>query len=170
MIRWTAQAPLLEQIELLRLEATGRLDPVRRIELGQFLTPAPLAQLMSAMLPPPPTHVRLLDAGAGVGSLLAAGVEALAQAVHPPERIEITAYELDPLLHPCLSVTLKACKQFCDERWCRLQSAPAPMMNCLSCALCPTPRWCNRATQSDLFGLSQTQRASTSPAAWVRSR
>jgi len=127
MTLWIMQTPLLEQVELLRLEATRILDPERRVELGQFLTPAPIAQLMSAMLPAPPTHVRLLDAGAGVGSLLAAGVEALAQAVQPPERIEITAYEIDPLLQPYLNEALQACKQFCAERGIELVSTIRPL-------------------------------------------
>lgn len=46
-------------------------SPTRRRqgELGQFLTPAPVADLMASLLGRLPTAVRLLDAGAGAGAL-----------------------------------------------------------------------------------------------------
>jgi adenine-specific DNA-methyltransferase len=127
MALWTGRRSLFEQVELLRLEAGGRLDPKRRAELGQFFTPAPIARLMSAMLPPPPAHVRLLDAGAGVGSLLAAGVETLATAPVPPRLIEVTAYEIDPALHEQLGRTLQLCRRFCAERDIEFRSALVPL-------------------------------------------
>jgi predicted RNA methylase len=61
----------LRRVEELRLEATRKLDPVRRVELGQFLTPAPIGKFMASMCEARRASIRLLGAGAGVGSLTA---------------------------------------------------------------------------------------------------
>ena len=63
---------LLRRVEELRLEGTRKLDPPRRVELGQFLTPAPIGKFMASMCEARRASIRLLDAGAGVGSLTAA--------------------------------------------------------------------------------------------------
>jgi len=107
---------LSEHVEQLRKTAAQCLDPRERVKLGQFLTPATIAMLMGSMLPQSTPEVRLLDAGAGVGSLLAAGVEALASAPKPPRRIEVTAYEIDPALIAQLDTTLNLCFRYCAER------------------------------------------------------
>lgn len=123
MIRLGSQlGALTEQVELLRLEATRGLRPERRAELGQFLTPAPLARLMGGMLTTGQERVSLLDAGAGVGSLLAAGVEALCAAPAPPKLIEVTAYEIDPALASYLEETLKLCAQLCHQHGVELRA------------------------------------------------
>jgi adenine-specific DNA-methyltransferase len=43
----------------------------RQGELGQFLTPTPVAAFMASLFGPLPEVVRLLDAGAGAGALTA---------------------------------------------------------------------------------------------------
>ena len=48
----------------------------RQEELGQFLTASPVADFMASMFGPLPRTMRLLDAGAGAGSLTAAFVSA----------------------------------------------------------------------------------------------
>ena len=58
--------------------------------------------------------VRLLDAGAGAGSLTAAAVAAMLAHDHPPGSIEVVAYEVDPLLEPFLRDTLDACDAACN--------------------------------------------------------
>jgi hypothetical protein len=64
---------LLRRLEELRLEAARKLDPLRRVELGQFLTTAaPIAKFMASMCEARRASMRLPDAGAGVGSLTAA--------------------------------------------------------------------------------------------------
>ena len=45
-----AAIDLIEQVDLFRLDANRQLDSRRRVELGQFMTPAPIARLMAAML------------------------------------------------------------------------------------------------------------------------
>ncbi|WP_244919292.1 BsuBI/PstI family type II restriction endonuclease [Nostoc commune] len=84
-------------------------------KLGQFLTPAPVAELMAGMfrkldLP----QISLLDAGAGVGSLLAAFVANLCQRKRRPANLDIVAYEIDPFLIAYLHQTLKLCARECQ--------------------------------------------------------
>ena len=104
---------LLDQVDLLRLEATRCLDPKRQAELGQFLTPAPVARLMASMFQATGPVFRFVDAGAGVGSLSAALIAELCSRPSRPERIEVTAFELDPQMVDYLRETLALCKRSC---------------------------------------------------------
>lgn len=63
---------LIDEVEVLRVAATDKLDPEARGELGQFLTPAPTAAFMAKFFDNLTGNVRILDAGSGVGSLIAA--------------------------------------------------------------------------------------------------
>jgi len=63
-------------IDLLRLEANQKLNPARKSELGQFMTPSSVAQFMASLFYPGNfAAIHLLDAGAGIGSLTAAFLE-----------------------------------------------------------------------------------------------
>lgn len=104
---------LLESIERVRIEASRALDPKNRSAMGQFLTPAPVCRLMASMFGPPPDEVRLLDPGAGVGSLTAAAVAALCGGERKPRAIRVAAYELDPALFGHLTETLRRCAVAC---------------------------------------------------------
>ncbi len=108
-------ANLIEQVELFRLDANRQLDSRRRVELGQFMTPAPIARLMASMLVCDASEVSLLDAGAGVGSLLSAAVVALSSRDRPPKSIHVTAYELEPIMIAYLRDTLQLCAELCDR-------------------------------------------------------
>jgi adenine-specific DNA-methyltransferase len=110
-----ATVHLSEHVDLLRLDANRKLDPQQRAALGQFMTPAPIARLMASMLAYDSAEVRLLDAGAGVGSLLGAAVEALCHRPCPPRVIRVTAYELDPILIEYLQSTLQFCEATCIQ-------------------------------------------------------
>ena len=67
------EAGLLDRVDFLRLDANRGLGD-RKSELGQFMSPAPVARLMASMLTGEQEHIRILDAGAGVGSLFTAAV------------------------------------------------------------------------------------------------
>jgi adenine-specific DNA-methyltransferase len=104
---------LVDQLDRRRLEVSPSLDRDRRRQFGQFMTPAPVARAMAQMFGAYPSHVRLLDAGAGMGSLTAAFVEAAVSAAVPPRSIDVTAFEIDPVLAAVLEVTLAGCAELC---------------------------------------------------------
>lgn len=105
---------LLDKVEFFRLDASRRLDPARRAELGQFLTPPAIARLMASMFEVRGSSVRLLDAGAGVGTLTAAWVAEVCGRDQPPSEISVTAYEVDDALIGYLTHTLEACRTECE--------------------------------------------------------
>lgn len=107
------QDVLLEQVERLRLEAGAASTDAHKAAFGQFLTPLAVTQQMAAMLVCPGPQVSILDAGAGVGSLFAACVAQLCRRPKCPERIEVTAYEVDPTLLPYLHRTIALCRAEC---------------------------------------------------------
>lgn len=107
---------LLGEVDLLRIAASQKQkQKQKKVTLGQFLTPAPVAELMAGMfnkldLP----QISLLDAGAGSGSLLAAFVANLCQREQRPTYLDIVAYEIDPFLIHYLRQTLKLCAIACQ--------------------------------------------------------
>lgn len=113
---------LLETVERARREVARRLDPHRRVALGQFLTPASVALFMGSMLKASKPVLRVLDPGAGIGSLTAAFVAAMCRRLRRPEVIMLTAYEIDPKLIRHLRATLDLCRSVCDEAGIQLES------------------------------------------------
>lgn len=104
-----------EAAERRRLDAAGSLDPQRRAALGQFFTPAPTARLIASLLTGCDSRrVRLLDPGAGTGSLTAAAVEHLLEL--GVREIEIVAWEIDARLHAPLRATLKHCTAWAEDQ------------------------------------------------------
>lgn len=119
MVSATAQAPavtaLLDDVDVLRKQAAAALDQGSRSEMGQYMTPPAVSRLMASMFTVPRKHVRLLDAGAGVGSLTAAAVEAFLARDDAPVTIEVVAFELEPILVEYLARTLDLCQRACEE-------------------------------------------------------
>jgi adenine-specific DNA-methyltransferase len=91
-------AVLLDKVDSWRREASARLDPARRSEFGQFLTPLPIASFMASLFTDFGDEVRLLDAGAGGGALLTAATIAAVKQKHRPLVIVVTGFEFVPLL------------------------------------------------------------------------
>lgn len=88
-----------------RRQRTGEaLDPMRRSELGQFFTPSEVAAFMADMLEVSGKPARLLDPGAGVGSLTAAVAARWQRDGGGP--LAVTAVEADPLLQEPLEQTI----------------------------------------------------------------
>jgi adenine-specific DNA-methyltransferase len=79
-----------------------QLDPVRRAELGQFMTPAPVARFMASLFSAWEGAASLLDAGAGGGALISAVAERWGW-----ERLYVSAYEIDPVFAAGLRETLQ---------------------------------------------------------------
>lgn len=106
---------LLRQVDFLRLQASSRQERSRKAEAGQFLTPAPLARFMASLLKAPFSSLRILDAGAGVGSLFAACVAALCTREACPKQIYVVAYEIDTELIAYLQETIHLCQSVCEQ-------------------------------------------------------
>ena len=85
-------------IDEIRRAATSQLDPTQRAALGQFMTPSTIADFMASLFKQWPTELRLLDPGAGVGSLTEAVAEQFFARTNPGARLQVTAYEIDQLL------------------------------------------------------------------------
>ena len=87
----------------------------RQEELGQFLTSTPVADFMASMFGPLPRKVRLLDAGAGAGSLTAAFVSRMCKKKEGVRAIEATLYELDREILDALVAKMRDCERLCSE-------------------------------------------------------
>jgi adenine-specific DNA-methyltransferase len=102
----------LDNIRKLFNCATNRTD---RSQIGQFLTPAAIAQFMSSMFETSLREVRILDPGAGAGVLFAACVETMISGKNRPLSIEVVAYETDSAILPYLEETMKRCQSLCTS-------------------------------------------------------
>src|SRR5260370_22373754 len=106
---------LVDSVDFLRLDANRKVDPDRRSDFGQFMTPPATARLMAAMFQVKRNELTLLDAGAGVGSLTAAFVSEICNRKNKPESIHATAYEIDSELCGYLVSTFQQCKKTCES-------------------------------------------------------
>jgi adenine-specific DNA-methyltransferase len=112
---------LSERADARRVVAARQTDRAARSSLGQFLTPAPIAEFMAGLFGAFTGSVRLLDAGAGVGALTAAFVgEACCRASRLNE-IHTTAFEVDAALLMQLRDTLEDCAAACEKQAIRFE-------------------------------------------------
>lgn len=100
---------LTDSLDINRFHFSSRLNLKQRSELGQFLTPAPIARFMAGQFNNLSGHISLLDPGAGVGSLTAAFVERLLINADQIESCLITTYEVEETFLPCLEQCLIEC-------------------------------------------------------------
>ena len=100
-----------------------RYTPVGRPgRLGQVFTPMAVASVLSGMFEVPSGRVRVLDPGAGVGSLTAAVVERAA-AEKWRASLDVTAVEVDSGLLEPLESTLDECRSVLPSLTVRVASA-----------------------------------------------
>jgi adenine-specific DNA-methyltransferase len=99
---------LLASIDLERVRLSSELDPGPRADLGQFMTPHVIACQLASMLRPLSGDVRILDPGAGIGSLGAALVAHLLETGAPLRSIHLCAYEIAEPMWPGLERTVEA--------------------------------------------------------------
>ncbi|MDW1913490.1 modification methylase, partial [Vibrio sp. 707] len=95
-----------------RVEANGKLDEKLRGKLGQFMSSSAVSTLLADMFENVDGEHRLLDAGAGVGSLTAAFVE---RVKNDATSIDSTCFELSSVMNHYLSDTLKHCSNTCES-------------------------------------------------------
>lgn len=101
---------MLATVEQTRLKVSKNTEAERKSQLGQFFTPARTAQFMASLFTSKTIRdCRLLDAGAGIGSLSSAFLERCITEL-TFKKIEITAFELDNLIHESLNNLLSSYK------------------------------------------------------------
>lgn len=99
---------MLEQLDQVRIEATAGIDLGIRSRLGQFMTPATIARFMASLFPAGNlSTARLLDAGAGIGSLSSAFLDRWVGGQFGFRKVTVTAYEIDDTLRGYLTQTLE---------------------------------------------------------------
>lgn len=87
--------------------------PEHKQRLGQYLTPVNVAIFMAELYESPKSkRLRILDPGAGSGTLVCALCEVLAKSPTRPEALELVTYELDTILAKHLETSLTYTKQW----------------------------------------------------------
>jgi adenine-specific DNA-methyltransferase len=98
---------LLDHVEQIRRDISPRISQTRKSQLGQFMTPAPVARFMADMFPPSAVETcKLLDAGAGLGALTSAFLDRWKGGGFGFTRVESTTHELDDTLRVHLEEAL----------------------------------------------------------------
>jgi len=98
---------LLSVVEQKRLHLSQHTEAKKKSQFGQFLTPARTASFMASLFPEASGNCRLLDAGAGIGSLSAAFLDRWKSGDFHFRTVELDAFEIDHSLHAYLSQTLE---------------------------------------------------------------
>ena len=106
---------LAETADFYRVAASPKLDAERRVLLGQYMTPAPIGRFMASLFSDTGGELRVLDPGAGVGSLTAALAERLCAAPARPRSVEFVCYEIDRELSGYLRDTLSEVNAQCGD-------------------------------------------------------
>jgi len=97
---------LLSDVEEKRLHISRNTAAKKKSQLGQFLTPERIAAFMANLFPESYGCCRLLDAGAGIGSLSVAFLDRWRTGRLHFERVDLDAFEIDHTLHPHLKYAL----------------------------------------------------------------
>lgn len=92
-------------IEQTRLRVSKGTNAAKKAQFGQFLTPKGIAAFMASLFSSVGGCCRLLDAGAGIGSLSAAFLERWHAGGFQFQRVQLDAFEIDASLHTELSKT-----------------------------------------------------------------
>ncbi len=108
-------AGAIVQAEKRRHSTIVEIDRAGRSAHGQFMTPMNIACLMAEMFDDFPKAVRVLDAGAGTGSLTAAFVKECCSRHKKVGSIHSTAFELNDILFRHLKETLKDCASIAEH-------------------------------------------------------
>lgn len=98
----------LDQVDTLRRRVSSATSRDRKSDLGQFMTAAPVARFMASLFPTQShnRNARLLDAGAGVGSLASAFLDRYLAGDLEIDSVDVTAFEIDPPIAAHLDAVL----------------------------------------------------------------
>jgi adenine-specific DNA-methyltransferase len=106
---------LAEAADIFRIDASLKVEANRRALLGQYMTPAPIGRFMASLFAETRGSLRVLDPGAGVGSLTASFAERLCTTEVRPRSIDFVCYEIDPLVSGYLHHTLRETTARCGD-------------------------------------------------------
>lgn len=100
---------LLDQVDKVRRAVAATTRREHKSELGQFMTPSAVARFMASLFVDNDVKTtRLLDAGAGIGSLTSAFLDRWSNGGFGFSHVDVTAYEIDRHLLDHLDNTLSA--------------------------------------------------------------
>lgn len=85
-------------IDKARRHASRQLDPSEQSRLGQYMTPTAIADFMASLFTHWPSRARLLDPGAGLGSLTEAYAERFFSKAPRGATLSVLAFEINHLL------------------------------------------------------------------------
>ncbi len=105
---------MLSIVEQTRLRVSVRTEAKKKSRLGQFLTPESTASFMAGLFPASSGACRLLDAGAGIGSLSSAFLERCITGDLNFNEIQLKAFEIDGTIHDDLYRSLSYYAQKCN--------------------------------------------------------
>lgn len=87
---------MLKTVDKIRADVSSKLNSEKKSRLGQFMTPATIAKFMASLFTFDNfDYCKLLDAGAGIGSLSSAVLDRLTKESTNCNQFEIEAYEID---------------------------------------------------------------------------
>ncbi len=110
---------LLDRADRQRQAVAPWIGQKRKSELGQFMTPAPVARFMASLFAPNSTRTAiLLDPGAGLGALSCAFLDRWSAGDGLSfGKVEVDAYEIDTRLREALLKTMKSYGERLPLRW-----------------------------------------------------
>ncbi|WP_228261847.1 Eco57I restriction-modification methylase domain-containing protein, partial [Acinetobacter pittii] len=88
-------------IEHIRKVTNSKLDPKKKSELGQYMTPSVIAEYMASLFTLGPKNIKLLDCGAGIGSLTVSAIKRL------KDISLIELWEIDPIMQEQLEINMQ---------------------------------------------------------------
>jgi tRNA1(Val) A37 N6-methylase TrmN6 len=95
----------LKRVDEARARVSQATSEAKKSALGQYMTPAPIAEFMASLFPKVEAgEVQLLDAGAGIGSLTSAFLDRILES--RAATATVTAYEIDSDIFAELQSTL----------------------------------------------------------------
>ncbi len=103
---------MIAKIEEKRLSVSRKTKAEHKSRFGQYFTPQSIAKFMVGLFPSTSKACKLLDAGAGIGSLSTAFLERWAEGDgFDFAELELDTYELDSVLIPYLNDSLESYRQ-----------------------------------------------------------
>lgn len=107
---------LTEATDITRIRLSSRLNSKQRSQFGQFFTPAPIAHFIAQQFERLSGHIKLLDPGAGIGTLTAAFVERILSNDRNIKSCLLTAYEVENKFLDHLKQCLENCCFALDKK------------------------------------------------------